>query len=239
VPVLHLMGDPTGLVQPAQKAGIAVMVFVSTVAEAHQAVALGVDIVAAQGAEAGGLRSTWSLPAGEEPPLIGSMALIPQVIDAVPPSIPVVAAGGIMDGRGLLAALALGASGVMLGTRFALARESGIAPWWRAAMREATAEQTVISRVFTGRPARAIANRLVAALDDANISPLPYPFQLAATKDLIFAARDRASADTGYFACGQGIAMADDDEPAADIVTGLVAEATAGVRMFESMVAVS
>jgi nitronate monooxygenase len=226
------------LVLPAREAGIAVMVFVTTVAEAHLAVALGVDVIVAQGAEAGGLRGTWSLPARADPPLIGSIALIPQVVDAVPPSIPVVAAGGIMDGRGLLAALALGASGVMLGTRFALARESGIAPWWRAAMREASAERTVVSRAFTGRPARAIGNRLVEALDQAGVSPLPYPFQLAAAKDLLLAARDQPGADTGYFACGQGIDMADDDEPAAEIIAELVSDATAGLRRLEGQVLV-
>jgi nitronate monooxygenase len=233
VPVLHFMGDPTSLVLPAREAGSTVIAFVSTVPEAHQAVALGVDIIAAHGAEAGGLRSVWSLPAGEDPPLIGSMALIPQIVDAAPPSVPVVAAGGIMDGRGMLAALALGASGVMLGTRFALARESGIPAWWRLTMREATAEKAVISSAFTGRPARAITNRLSAALEAAAVPPLPYPFQFLATRDLLFAARDRAGADTGYFACGQGITMADNDEPAAEIVAGLVAEATAGIRRLE------
>ncbi|MFL5762274.1 MAG: NAD(P)H-dependent flavin oxidoreductase [Thermomicrobiales bacterium] len=238
VPVVHLMGDPTDLVLPAREAGFTVMTFVSTVSEAHQAIALGVDIIVAQGAEAGGLRCTWSVPAGEQPPLIGLMTLLPQVVDATPPSVPVVAAGGIMDGRGVLAALALGASGVMLGTRFALARESGIAPWWRARMREATPELTVVSSAFTGWPARAIANRLVAALDTAGVSPLPYPYQLQAMQDLISAARDRPGADTGYFACGQGIAMADNHEPAADIVAGLVAEATAGCRRTEGQVAV-
>ncbi len=237
VPVVHFMGDPTGLVLPAREAGIAVMAFVSTLPEAHQAVALGVDIIVAQGAEAGGLRSTWTLLAGEPPPMLGLMILLPQVVDAAPPSVPVVAAGGIMDGRGLLAALALGASGVMLGTRFALARESGIAPWLRAKMRDATPEQTVISRAFTGRPARAITNRIVAELDAAGVDPLPYPFQFLATKDLLAAARERSDADTGYFACGQGIAMADDDEPAAEIISGLVAEVSAGIRRFEGQAA--
>jgi nitronate monooxygenase len=164
--------------------------------------------------------------------LLSLMTLLPQVVDAAPPAVPVVAAGGIMDGRGILAALALGASGVMLGTRFALARESGITPWWRARMRGATPEQTIISSAFTGRPARAISNRLVAALDEAGVDPLPYPFQVLATFDLLMAAVQRNDADTGYFACGQGIAMADDDEPAAEIISGLVAEVSAGIGKF-------
>src|SRR5262249_44802980 len=122
VPVLNTMGDPAGLVEPAHAAGIKVMPFVTTVAAARRGGAVGADAIVAQGAEAGGLRGTFRLGPDGEVPLVGTMALVPQVVDAV--KVPVVAAGGIMDGRGVVAALALGAAGVMLGTRFSVAQES-------------------------------------------------------------------------------------------------------------------
>ncbi|MGH2561160.1 MAG: NAD(P)H-dependent flavin oxidoreductase, partial [Thermomicrobiales bacterium] len=103
VPVLNPMGDPAGLIEPAHEAGVTVMGFVTTVGEAEEAVAAGVDVIVAQGAEAGGLRATYRLDRRHEAALVGTMALVPQVVDAVPSSIPIVAAGGIMDGRGVVA----------------------------------------------------------------------------------------------------------------------------------------
>ena len=124
VPVLSTgLGDPTSLVGDAHAAGCRVTAMVTTVEEAVLVTEGGADIVVAQGAEAGGHRSTFELDPDGEVPLVGTLALVPQVVDAV--DVPVVAAGGIMDGRGLVAALALGASGAQLGTRFLLARESG------------------------------------------------------------------------------------------------------------------
>jgi nitronate monooxygenase len=104
-----------------------VMTMVTTVNEAIQVVKGGTDIVIAQRAEAGGHRSTFRLGPNGEAPLIGTFALFPQIMDAIP-QVPVVTAGGVMDGRGLVAALALGASGVLIGTRFLVAQESGIFP---------------------------------------------------------------------------------------------------------------
>jgi nitronate monooxygenase len=128
VPVLSIgLGDPTKIVEQAHASGAKVMAMVTTVEEAIRIVKGGVDVVVAQGSEAGGHRSTFQLsPDGEdEVPLVGTLALVPQVVDAIAPSssVPVVAAGGIMDGRGLVASLGLGAAGVLLGTRFMVARE--------------------------------------------------------------------------------------------------------------------
>jgi nitronate monooxygenase len=114
VPVLSIgLGDPTKLVEQAHTSGAKVMVMVTTVEEAVKVEKGGVDIVVAQGFEAGGHRSTFQLNSNdeEEVPMIGTLALVPQIADAV--AIPVVAAGGIMDGRGLVASLALDAAGVL------------------------------------------------------------------------------------------------------------------------------
>ncbi|MES4785402.1 MAG: hypothetical protein C4294_05795 [Nitrospiraceae bacterium] len=132
---------------------------VTTVAEAKQVVDGGVDAVVAQGAEAGGHRSTFVLDPQGEVPLIGTFARVSQVVDAV--SVPVVAAGGIADGHGLVAALALGAAGVQLGARFLVARESGIFPSYQDRLLSATEADTVVTRAFTGRPARSLRNRFV------------------------------------------------------------------------------
>ena len=117
------MGDPAPIVSATRAAGVPLIAMVSTAEEARLSVAAGADAVIAQGAEAGGHRATFE--PGDEPPLVGTLALVPRVVDAV--DCPVVAAGGIMDGRGLAAALALGAQGVSLGTRFMLATEAGVA----------------------------------------------------------------------------------------------------------------
>jgi nitronate monooxygenase len=225
VPVLSTMGDPTGLVEPAHAAGIKVMPFVTTVAEARRAVALGADAVVAQGAEAGGLRGTFRLGSNGEVPLVGTVALVPQVVDAV--KVPVVAAGGIMDGRGVLAALALGATGVMLGTRFSVAQESGVTASWRAALRAADETDVVVNAVANGRPARSLRNRLIQDYQSAGLAPLSFPHQYLVAAEIHRAARDQDRADLTYLAAGQGVRLAKDGQPAAEIVAELVAEAEA------------
>lgn len=223
VAVLNTMGDPTGLVEPAHAAGIKVAPFVTTVAEARRAVALGADIVIAQGMEAGGLRGTFHLEPGNEPNLIGTLALVPQVVDAV--TVPVVAAGGIMDGRGVLAALALGATGAMLGTRFSLAQESGVTASWRAALRAADETDVVINRIANGRPSRSLRNRLVTEFAESGVPPLPFPFQFLAAADIHRAAQEQDRAELTYLAAGQGVRLAKDNQTAAEIIAELVAGA--------------
>jgi nitronate monooxygenase/enoyl-[acyl-carrier protein] reductase II len=130
------LGDPGNLVRQARDAGARVMVQVTTVAQAVQAAERGVDVIIAQGGEAGGYGGD-----------IGTMALVPQVVDAVSP-IPVVAAGGIFDGRGIAAALMLGAVGVNLGTRFLASMESPIPHEWRQAIIAAKSEDTMKAEVL-------------------------------------------------------------------------------------------
>ena len=225
--MLNTMGDPTGLIDPAHAAGTSVLATVTTVDEARQAVVAGADAVVAQGAEAGGLRGTFRLGPDGEAILIGTLAQVPQVVDAVPPQVPVVAAGGIMDGRGLAAVLALGAAGALMGTRFCAARESGIDAAWRRHLLAATDADTVVSRCATGRPARSLRNRLIDEMLRSGVEPLPFPRQAAALADVWCAARARGDADFLYLAAGQGVAMLSNGDGANQIVTEVVGEARA------------
>lgn len=139
----------------------------TTVAEAVALERAGVDVIVAQGFEAGGHRGTFL--AGPERSLVGTLALVPQVVDAI--SVPVVAAGGIVDGRGIAAALALGAQGVQLGTAFIGCPESGASDEHRAAL----GRETTITRVMTGRHARGVRSPLVDRLERSGIEPPDYP----------------------------------------------------------------
>ena len=139
----------------------------TTVAEAVELEQAGVDVVVAQGFEAGGHRGTFLEQV--ERSLVGILALVPQVADAV--SVPVVAAGGIMDGRGIAAALALGAHGVQLGTAFLRCDEAGTSEAHRAAL----AGETTITAVITGRHARALRRPVIDELEASGLEPPDYP----------------------------------------------------------------
>jgi nitronate monooxygenase len=139
----------------------------TTVAEAVALADAGVDAVLAQGSEAGGHRGTFLEPV--ERSLLGTMALVPQVVDAVP--VPVIASGGIMDGRGIAAARLLGAQAVQLGTAFLRTDEAGTG----VAYREALSQPTTVTRVLTGRAARAVRTPLVARLEASGVEPPDYP----------------------------------------------------------------
>ncbi|MGH2805020.1 MAG: NAD(P)H-dependent flavin oxidoreductase, partial [Thermoleophilaceae bacterium] len=165
-----------------REAGMRVLASATTVAEATWLEERGVDAVVAQGAEAGGHRGSF-LVEGDDGP-VGTLALVPQVADAV--GVAVIAAGGIADGRGLAAALALGAAAAQIGTAFLPCPESGISPAHRAALEHARAEATTITRSFSGRPARALRNRVTEEVE----AVLPYPAQMSLTAPLRQAAPD-------------------------------------------------
>jgi nitronate monooxygenase len=223
VPVISFaLGSPAPWAGRVHAAGALLMAAVTTVAEAAEAVAAGADIVVAQGSEAGGHRSTFDTGGPEPLPLVGTMALVPAVVDAV--AVPVVAAGGIMDGRGIVAALALGAEAVQLGTRFLLALEAGTPPSYRRQLLAADETGTVVTDVFSGRPARGLRNAFVRLFEERGARPLGWPRQGTAAFDIY-----RASlADDGEWAtlfAGQGLRLARREQPAAEIVRELVAEA--------------
>ena len=226
VPVLGTaLGDPSDLTERAHAEGVLTISMVTTVEEAILVTEGGVDVVVAQGAEAGGHRSTFELgPDGGEVPLIGTLALVPQVVDAV--NVPVVAAGGIADGRGLLAALALGASGAQLGTRFLLAQESGAHAVYRERLLDATEVNTIVTRAFTGRPARSLRNRFVEEYLSAGPEPLAWPLQSLAADDIYRASQAADNGDYSPLFAGQGLRMLKDGQGAAEIVEEIADEAT-------------
>jgi nitronate monooxygenase len=160
--------------------GIALIGTATTVDEAIALEQAGVDVIAASGFEAGGHRGSFLQPAKDS--LTGTMALVPQVVDAV--QVPVVAAGGIGDARGILAAFALGAEGVQMGTAFLACEESGASALHRKAILSGQAKQTALTRGFTGRLARGIKNRLLDELNQKDVEILPYPLQRALVRHL-------------------------------------------------------
>lgn len=181
--------------------GIAVIGTATTVAEARSWAAVGADAVCAQGAEAGGHRGTFLAPVEES--LVGTLALVPAIRAAV--EIPVIAAGGIMDGRGIAAALALGAWGVQLGTAFLLADEASTSQPWRRAIESAGDDPTRLTRAFSGRYARGIENRFMRELRDIE-SELPvYPIQNALTQPMRAAAAKAGEKELLSLWAGQGV----------------------------------
>lgn len=159
------------------------VMLIGTATTVNEAIALeqaGVDVIAASGFEAGGHRGSFLQPA--EDSLTGTMALVPQVVDAI--ALPVVAAGGIGDARGIVAAFALGAEGVQMGTAFLACEESGANTHHRKALLSGEAKQTALTRGFTGRLARAVRNRLLEELNRKGTEILPYPLQRALVRHL-------------------------------------------------------
>lgn len=191
--------------QKAKEFGMKIITMVTTVEEAVEAVQSGADVIVAQGSEAGGHRGTFDIdkyPIGAN---VGTFALVPQVVDAV--NVPVVAAGGIMDGRGLAAALSLGADGIQMGTRFLTAMESSAHPAYQEALLRADETSTQLTNSFSGRPARGIRNTFIEKFEESGVKPLPFPSQNTITNDIRAAAKK--ASDAGYMSLwgGQGLRL--------------------------------
>jgi nitronate monooxygenase len=200
--------------------GAVVLGTATRVEEARQLEAAGADAIVAQGSEAGAHRGTFGAPF--ETAMVGTLALVPQVVDAV--DLPVVASGGIMDGRGIVAAEALGAAGVQLGTAFLTCREAGIPDAYKAAVRAARDDQTALTRAFSGRPARGIVNAFMQELRQREEVILPFPLQNALTRPMRNAAAARGDTRLLSLWAGQAAALAR-DLPAGELVRQLVREA--------------
>lgn len=183
---------------------------------------VGIDMVVAQGMEAGGHRATFL--GTTEQGLQGNMILLPLLTDQL--RVPVVAAGGIMDGRGIAAAMLLGASGVQLGTAFLATPESGAHASYKERLLQSTELTTLVTRVFSGKPGRALHNRFISELGEA-IGVLPgYPVQHALTAPIREAAAERGMPELMAMWAGMGCALCR-AEPAAELVGTWLAQAKA------------
>jgi nitronate monooxygenase len=196
---------PTAALRALQARDVYVIGTATTVDEAIALEESGVNAIVAQGGEAGAHRGTFLRPVADS--LIGTIALVPQVVDAV--KVPVIASGGIMDGRGIAAALMLGASAVQMGTAFLTTTECGIARSYKAAILGANENDTRITRAFSGREARGIVNRVMSEVELNNANPpiLPYPIQNALTRPMRNAATQQERPEFLSLWAGQGIRL--------------------------------
>lgn len=191
---------PEPILKRCRARGITTIGAATTVQEAVALERAGVDMVVATGLEAGGHRPAFMARPNSDT-LMGSFALIPQIRDAV--SIPVIAAGGIADSRGTLAAMMLGADAVQIGTAFLACDESGAKPFHKQALRSGNAYNTTLTRVYSGRLARYLTNRLTAASGRWPTSALPFPFQSGLTRPLKTAAAAQSNPAIAPMAAGQ------------------------------------
>ena len=194
---------PTKASDRLKSQGTYLMGTATTVEEARQLEKAGVDAVIAQGSEAGAHRGTFAVPAEEA--LVGTVALVPQVVDAV--RVPVIASGGIMDGRGLVAALVLGASAVQMGTAFLACKEAGTNEAYREALRRGGKDATTLTRAFSGRMARGLSNEFIEKWNAAGMEHLPYPWQNAFTQPMRRAAAAAKQAGLLSLWAGQGLGL--------------------------------
>jgi nitronate monooxygenase len=214
---------PADVVEAAHRRGVLVIGTATTVDEAEALEAGGVDLVVASGFEAGGHRGSFLRPA--EASLTGTLALVPQVRDAV--RVPVVAAGGIADGRGVAAALVLGADAAQVGTAFLAADEAGAGALHRAALTDpGRARRTTLTRAFSGRLARVLENRATRELGAQAGRLAPWPVQGALVRDVRQAAEAAGRDDFSALFAGQGAPLAR-RRAAVDVVRTLVEGAAA------------
>jgi nitronate monooxygenase len=207
------LGDPGAHVAAAREAGTKVAGIAGSLNNARKQMQAKVDFLICQGAEAGGHVGP-----------IGTFPLVPQIVDAVSP-LPVVAAGGIADGRGLVASLALGAQAVWCGTAFLFADEANVHPQHREQLDVGRSEDFVVSRVFTGKPSRTFHNDVHRVWATAGLDPLPLPHQKVLMEDFLDAARTAGRLDVCGNPAGQIAGMLKGTRPAAQIVSDMVAQA--------------
>ena len=218
------LGNPgSDMVSECHRRDIKVIAMVTTVQDALAVEATGLDAVVAQGAEAGGHRSHFEKPSSSDRVDVGTIALVPEVVDAV--HIPVIAAGGITDGRGLITALALGASGVLMGSRFLVTRESMAPEVHKKTMMERTSDTTVVMDTFSGRFARALRNTYTDQYAQSGAPVLPFPTQMLANGDIRDESAAQGSGDYIPMWSGQGVGLIHDLPGAGDVVEVTIQEA--------------
>jgi nitronate monooxygenase len=204
------VGSPDWVISEAKDRGMKIFSLIGNVNQAIRVKERGADIVVAQGYDAGGHTGR-----------IGTFSLVPQVVDAVYPT-PVLAAGGISDGRGLLASLALGAVGVWVGTAFQFAAETTLAEIQRKMLIEATEETPRITKLYTGKTMRSITNPLILAWEKAGVDTLPMPLQTLLISDLLAGAIAAKKQELLLLPAGQGVGILKEIKPARQILNEMV-----------------
>ncbi len=207
------LGSPAAFVEALHRNGTRVLSLVGDVRAARRVALGGADIVVAQGTEAGGHTGR-----------IGTLALVPQVIDAVAPK-PVVAAGGIADGRGLAAVLALGCIGAWCGTAFLVSEEANQPELQKRRVLDAAAEDTLVTRLYSGKTMRNIRNPLIEAWERSGLQALPMGLQGVLARDLIHSLREAGRDDLLMNAAGQTSGMLREIRPAREILEDVVTQA--------------
>lgn len=215
------LGVPGEVVDLCHEHGLVVVNMCGKVSHAVRAVEAGCDLVVAQGTEAGGHTGK-----------VATMPLVPQIVDAVGGHVPVVAAGGIFDGRGLAAALALGADGVWLGTRFIATPEARAVPGYKDALIRTAEDGTTISRAYSGKTMRVVANSYTDWWDRHPDQLQPFPGQMgrSVTDNALHlggGSEDEVDPDKECYPAGQGVGAIDGLQSAGDLVRQIVAEAEA------------
>jgi len=214
----HFGLPPRDVLARVRALGCKIISSATTVDEARWLEAQGVDAIIAQGLEAGGHRGIFL--SDDLSTQIGTFALLPQVVHAV--RVPVIAAGGIADARGVAAAMALGAAGVQMGTAYLLCAETTLNQVYRSALTSEAAHHTAVTNVFTGRPARAIMNRLMRELGPISPAAPEFPLALNAVVPVRAMAESQGSADFSFLWCGQN-ASGCREIPAAQLTRQLAA----------------
>lgn len=210
------------LLQRVKTTGAVVMASATTVKEAIWLEENGANVIIAQGADAGGHRGMFLTDNIAEQP--GTFSLVPQLVDAV--KVPVIAAGGIADGRGIAAAFALGASGVQIGSAYLRCPESKLTASARVALAQASDESTVITNVMTGRPARGVANRVMREVGPISADAPAFPHAATALGPLKAAAEKQGRVEFTNLWAGQAVRMGK-EMPAAELTRALAGAALA------------
>ncbi|WP_026694985.1 NAD(P)H-dependent flavin oxidoreductase [Peribacillus kribbensis] len=212
----------------ALEKGVIFTTMVTSVKEARLAEEQGVHVIIAQGSDAGGHRGTFDVSLEQDGINVGTLSLVPQIADSV--SVPVAAAGGITDGRGVAAAFALGAQGVQLGTAFLCCSESAAHPSYKKAVLKSNEESTVLTRSFSGRPARGIRNQFIEHFEQSGAAPLRYPVQNTLTGDIRKEAARTGNPEFMSLWAGQAAGLLKEQLSAAEFVGKMVAEAEQVMR---------
>ncbi|WP_077329457.1 NAD(P)H-dependent flavin oxidoreductase [Virgibacillus siamensis] len=210
---------PASLVERLKENDVLLIGMATNLDEARELEESGYDAVVAQGYEAGGHRGTFDVGKYPNGSNIGLHVLLEEFLDHL--EIPVVAAGGIHHKKQVDALLAMGAEAVQIGTRFLIAKEAGTNAAYRRALLKADTNSTKITKVFSGRPARAIRNKFVKEVEGSGLTPLPFPIQNQMTKDIRGAGKEFAIADMQSLWAGQGVGAIQEEETAVEIVESL------------------